>query len=502
MRNALVWASVAVWLAGAVPAAAVEHSADERNALTAAILQWRSQHVDAAAISAKLKTIVENPAFPSLTERERHVAYLLYGVALYDQHRNADAQLPLMRASELPDATQFDWGLRFENAFILDDYRDAAQALTMLASRWPAKLSEYRENAIIEVATKIQKPPGSRLTALPLLTALFANWQPREPFSSADDLWMSLLRLRLEQGDVGGAGLVAKRIRSPWFLLQMRADKRFDALVAADPGLYDVMKAFEAILGTMKADAAAAPDKLDGPNDIAHTLSDLGRPQEALAVLDDALARAGATPQPFSDYDDQINWSHDNRAHALFFLGRTDEGYAAYLQGAAYKERGKYPNVSQPINLAEEYYLHDRPEDVLKTLAALNFTDASPYGRLAIADARACAYFALGDKAKLDETLSYIRAHSDDGMQPYLNTMLTVGDLHAVAAEVIARLKDPERRMRMLQYLQNYMPEPNDTARQRAVHAAWIAARSRPDVAAEIAKVGRIESYPIVTPGY
>lgn len=82
-------------------------------------------------------------------------------------------------------------------------------------------------------------------------------------------------------------------------------------------------------------------------------------------------------------------------------------------------------------------------------------------------------------------------------MQPFLSTMLFIGNLDEAAAEVIAELRDPAERAEMLGYLQDYAPDPHPTKRSAAIHAAWIAVRNRPDVAAEIVKAGYVNTYPL-----
>src|SRR6476619_3912656 len=42
-----------------------------------------------------------------------------------------------------------------------------------------------------------------------------------------------------------------------------------------------------------------------------------GRAPEALASLDEALARSKSDPKSFSDYDDYVNWIYNDRALAL-----------------------------------------------------------------------------------------------------------------------------------------------------------------------------------------
>jgi hypothetical protein len=203
----------------------------------------------------------------------------------------------------------------------------------------------------------------------------------------------------------------------------------------------------------------------------------------------------------FSDAGDKRNWTEDIRSRALFNLGRSDEAFAALKAGAAQLEDGQI-NVSQAINLADNYNIFDRPQDALNAVSKIDFPNASDYGRMALQDARICAYFALGDTANTKKAFDYMQEHKRDGAQPYLNAMLFIGHTDEAAAEVIAELRDPERRGDVLSFLQDYAPDPHPTKRSAAIHAAWIAVRNRPDVAAEIKKVGHINKYALHLPTY
>jgi len=335
-----------------------------------------------------------------------------------------------------------------------------------------------------------------------MLAALHAmKWRPGDAFETPDALWLTLLRIRLEHHDIHGAEDVAGELRSHVSLLQMHADRRFDALVRADSGHFDVIRAYAAELADMKAEATAAPDKLEGVDTVAQLLLNLDRAPEAMTLLTAALARLGAKPDAFSDVADRLNWTLDVRSRVLFALGRSDEALAALAESAAHKEDGAI-NVSQAINLAGAYAYYDRPNDALAAVAALDFSNASPYGRMALEDVRACALFELGNTPALNQILDYMKAHAVDGAQPYLNTMLFTGDLDGAAAEVVAELNDPARRLDILYYLQDYLPDTHTSKRQQAVHTAWLAVRARPDVSAAVARVGRIEFYAILSPTY
>lgn len=468
-----------------------------RETLRAVIAEGRKENPDQKASVEALKAIIADPVFFVLSDEERHVAYLMYAAILFDQGNYDAAQLPITEATKLAQAGELDWGLRFQDAFRREDLADAAIALTVLAQHWPKKLVEYNDAAIARVARKVCETPASEEIAVAMLNAFFSiKWQPTNPYSNADGLWVPLIRIRLEHGDVAGAKAAATLLVDPSSMIQLRADKRFDPITQANPEQFDVMKTYRVVLADFQAKSSASPEVLEGLNAIAEIQLKLDQTDAAIAITSDALARIKEKPTTFTDLNDQINWTLDVRSRALFAEGRSDEGFAAMVEGASQKENSDV-NISQAINLAGQLDVYDRPKDALKAVEMVDRGMPSDYGRMALADARACAYFELADNANLNETLEYMRKHAKDGLQPYLNTMLFVGNLDDAAEDVIDNLKDPARRTGMLVFLQDYLPRNHATKREEALRNAWIAVRDRADVAAEIAKVGRIETYPL-----
>ena len=474
----------------------------ERAALKDIIAQTQQTHPDAAAIRDALKTLIADPSFWSLTDTERHAGYVLYGAVLYDLKDYLGAKDQIVQATQMADAGDFDWGLRASNSFYLRDFVDVARAVTKLAQSWPKKLADFNDDAFLTIAREAATHRDADDVTLAYVSAMHAiHWKPVDPFKNADSLWVVETRLKLERGDSDGAKAAAADLQSPATFVELRSDKRFDTVIQAAPAHFDVAKANAAMLAEVRAKVAAAPDKLEGVNTLADLLLGQDHADEALAAVSDALARLKDKPDAFSDTDDYVNWSHDVRSRALFALGRSDEALAAMAQGAAHSENGAV-NVSQSINLADSYDDFDKPNEALAAVAGLDFSNASPYGRMALEDARACALVQLGNKTALDPVLAYMKAHVADGAQPYLNAMLCAGDLDAVAAEIVAELDDPARRQAMLFRLQDFLPDRHPSPRESAKHAAWLAVRGRPDVVAAIARVGRVESYPLTDPEY
>jgi hypothetical protein len=465
------------------------------NSLLEALKLIDAEPQDNAAIAAALKPILADPSFPYLAEDERHAAYRAEGSALVIVKDFAGGLPWLQKASQMPEADEDDWDFRLQAALALDDWNDAAQSATVLAQRWPDKLGEYNDSAFWRLARGLDSKPELEGVETELLKALHAiKWKPQDEFSTADSLWFSLVRLHLQHDEVPGALVVAGDISEPNYFLDMQSDRRFDAVIESDPGHFDVMAAYEARLARERAQSAAEPDKLEGINAVAETLMTLGRDSEAMALIESALARNKADPKAFSDAADYLKWSLDIHSRLLFAAGRSDEAFQALADGAKQDEVGR-ANVSQRINLADEYVTFDRPRGALGAVENVEDAKPSAYGLMALADARARAYFELGDTTNLEKTLAWMKAHAQDGTHPYLVALLFAGRLDEAAAEVIAELRDPAARTGALRRVQTYLPDGHMPPRAEALHANWIAVRDRADVQAEIAKVGHVHSY-------
>jgi hypothetical protein len=124
----------------------------------------------------------------------------------------------------------------------------------------------------------------------------------------------------------------------------------------------------------------------------------------------------------------------------------------------------------------------------------------SPYGLMALAHARGCAYAQVRDEANLKKSIDYLKAHASNGRAPLLQTLICANDLDGAAKLIVAELRDPTSRGDALYALQDYLDDPNATANDKENRRRLLTTRSRSDVARAISSVGRIESYPALPP--
>lgn len=451
-------------------------------------------------LAPELRRIVASPQFGRLSEPKRHGALAMLGVAEEANDKSADALVAFQRASEMPSATRYDWYMRFALAAKVSDLDEETTAFTTLARRYPTALGDIRDEAIIRLAMTAINATNGPQRRFELLSALDdAGWRPASPFIPGDSLKRDYAATLIERGQPAKAAKVAGQVTAPKIIASMRADNRFADIVRADPSHYDVRAAAEAHLVAMRQASSAAPDQLQGINAVAETLRQLGRDDEALKLLDDALARA--TPKvgetsPFSDAREQVNWTMDIRSEVLFDLGRGEEA-VAQLAKAARRPEGTAPNVSQALNLAELNLRLGRPKDALGAIEDAG-SEMSPYGRMVLESNSACAAFQLGDTSAYERSLNYLKAHSRDNLRALAFAQLCANSLDDAAKTYVALLSDPERRTEVLANLQDWDEPSGATTFDKTIRQRRLEVLARPEVAKVVAKFGSIQHVPLI----
>src|ERR1043166_3815731 len=238
----------------------------------------------------KLADIVSRPGFGSLTAGEQRAAYFILGVAEYKDHDPKSALATLKMSSQMADASKYDWYYRLLAAGQLSDYDDSLTSLTVLANNWPELLSNLYDHAIFSIAIQGAKISDEREAAL--LEPLLAKWTPSDPFFNTDALAFRLAGLKLAKQDTAGAAVLARGIGDPQLVIEMRADRRFDPIVQQDPSHFDVSAWLKAGEINLRNRTMTHPQLLEGLTHLASFLLQTGRPQEALDVVDAAIARA------------------------------------------------------------------------------------------------------------------------------------------------------------------------------------------------------------------
>ena len=329
------------------------------------------------------------------------------------------------------------------------------------------------------------------------------DYTPGNPYDGAEALWLSYAGLLVEDEDTERASQVLNRIDYPYYVAIIGMDRRFREIAVEHPEQFDPRLSAERQLARDEAAMRAHPDLARGVSETAMDLRLLGRPREALELLDKALVRvrSGSPAKPaYSDLNARANWLENDRADALRDLGRFDEWVAGMVAASKLAENGA-DNVSQVINLAEALVDMDRPAEALNGLAVFAVHGegrrASPYGVMEMMATRACAFAELMRTTDLAATISYMREHESDNPAAVTDALVCADDLDAAAASLTRRLADPQLRYRALWEIADFTDQPPRAPHMRVVAERRRALRERADVARSITAVADLRTIPL-----
>lgn len=457
----------------------------------------RAKRLDSKGVRNELAPLVTTPAFGRLEPSQQSLGLYLLAWAALTQNDNATAHGAAVRSVELDPHNGQAWLVRGLAARGLKDWDDEGTSFATLGRKSPSTLATLPNDVVFGLTYELH---GQR-QAEALLALHNAHWTPKGVGVVANLTWVTLVTDLLAEGDLQHAELVAHDINGYREMIALHADRRYDAVVAADPAAYDVSAALNQELARRRTDAASFPARLDLVNRVAFALLERNQPGEALAVLQDALAKVAGEPEGKAYFDDQrqqLAWTLDYEARALLELGRVDEAIKALQRGSLPMENG-LPHVSQTLNLAGVLDDLGRPREALKTLANFDTRLVSPYGVMTWRAVLVCAYAQLKDAAKMATSLDYLKTHAKDAPYELRDGLLCAGDADGYAQWLIRGLDDPELRATVLLRLQRFLPDsPAGQFPWRDSRRAFErGVEQRADVEAAIAKYGRIASYPI-----
>ena len=440
-----------------------------------------------------LTSVIEARSFASLPSDAQYRALQTAGGVEMGFERWSLARGYMARAAAMPQATADDQLSLITIGGQLHDKATVAGALTALARRWPDRLGEIDEDYLSSTLHAADRLP--RGTELALLQALYAaNWKLKSDIEPSDS-WRDLVLLLVEQGRVAEALEVSARITDPQILVDMRADRRFDVVVAAHPERFDVEAAAARQIEVLQAKNADVPNSLRVKTLLMAALMRRHHAAAALAIADDAITEIRDTNYPeraYADYLAEYGGLLAERAFALLDLGLWDEA-VDQLKAAAREFEHDRDNVGAAIDLAEVECDLARPADASSVLAQIT-AGISPYGAMQVESVRLDVATQNGDSAQVERSLSYLRAHRSDAALTYLSALIVANQLDAAAQELRRQLAEPDTRQEALGSVQTYAPEPA-TPRDLEMRARWHSVLARHDVETAITHVGRVESY-------
>jgi tetratricopeptide (TPR) repeat protein len=447
-----------------------------------------------------LTGVIAAGEFQTLPAASQHLALRLGGVAAL-QMRDPQRSLRLLRrACDMSETDALDWYMRVWAANSVPDPSDAVTALTILAVRWPEMLPRLEPYHELDWAMRFLQHAGSDADRYTVLSALYGV-RLTEEHDGESEWWRDLALLHLARGERDAAMAALLRVTDPYVAITVEADRRFDPIryqIAAWPGVTET--AGRAIAAADKR-AQEKADELEPMERLAQLLGSSLRFEQELQVTDAAIERQEAQgAQAYSDYSRRYVWILNERADALYGLGRWDAALAQLQAASELSEEGT-PNVSQMINLADMYAELGKPAESLAALKRVRSRRASPYGDMQQQMVTVFAAVQLHNTKAADEALGFMRAHRKDAPEAFEEALLVSGHEQECAQLLIARLGDPRLRSDALLDVQQYDAgvEPPWLVEK---HRRWQSLLARRDVQAAIARVGRVSHYALSPPAY
>jgi hypothetical protein len=440
-----------------------------------------------------LREVIASPAFQSLPVDDQFQALTLAAAATTADETSLE-QSYLDRAIALPGLGFEDLQITLRMTVNSGYAAGAIKSLTRLARQWPEQMANV-EIMLIRRALFLNDhaPRAERLSVLQALYA--AHWQLQWAVEPSES-WRDLALLLVERGSVREAIDVSTHITGAYVLAAMRADRRFDAVVAAHPEQFEV----EAAAAKERKLYQALSD--ENPKSLVlkvRVLEALLHEQHYAAMLADSDAVIQAikfTNYPEKLYDDYVE-QHSRyfflRSVALQREGRREEALAQAVDAS---HEG---DINQLINLASLYWALDRPKDALSVLSTIGPARVSSYGAIQLETVRLQAAVLLGDREQIARSSTYLSEHRADAPADYSVSLLATKKWDLAAAYVVSELEDPDLRQDALLDVQEYLPTPG-TELETELEARWRSVVARKDVQAAIRKVGRVERYHLEAP--
>jgi tetratricopeptide (TPR) repeat protein len=473
--------------------AGAARSADERYRQRIVNAANLAQQGDYAQARALIDAALKDPLFDTLEPQQRAAILAIGGVAASSTGDNRIARDLLERAVQLDGDDREYWTLLATAEQILGNRDRASNYFAQVLRRWPDRAAQLDELVIKDLVHRSDKASEARLA---LMRALFdAGWDRN--LRGASGTWRELALAMLARHETDAARSVVKRVEDPMVVLDLRSDRRFDAISDAVASMPTVEAAAAADVDRFRARTKQHPERVDLAVDLGSALLIAGRNEEALVQTDAALAAvATADPASLEAADERI-WLMDNRAIALRRLGRFDDAVAQMEAARQVDEMGS-TNVSQTLNLGMFYCHLGRPKDAERAIGTLG--PVSPYGQMVQVSVQHCIATQESDTAGAQRAVEYAYDHRDDAPAVLLDILLRENDVEHAAVELIRQLGSTDSRDDALDFVQHFR-EPAPLPAMERSHAAREAVLQRQDVRNAVDAVGRMGRFDVYAYG-
>jgi hypothetical protein len=431
--------------------------------------------------------LLASPVLPQLDEKERLAAYRAATKIALELDRLPKAYEMSLRSTASPDAAALDWLQRVAAGILTGRSDDAIVSLRTLVQTWPHEASIVGDNVLLSALY----PAGSDATARSQLHADLIDLSTRSArFRKRSELW-SQLAWRSMNPSIDEAGPDLPAWARPYMFAAMRADRRYDSIVAADPLYFDSEAVTLKQLDQLREEDQARSNYLEPSVEMMHMMPVVQMNEAAVRLADDILEVR--SKWHFSDRADYRPMIADYKARALWQQARWTEAVnvldvsrfnrpvtaAEYVRlGWAFAMLGEPTQASLVLQPSLPSFACESPE--LETLL------------LAIAAQRR-------REDQVSQYLEHLSTYEGTAFWYHQWGLVAANRLDEAAARLISNLRDPDRRLYALMQLQSYA-QPEAATWEDILLARWRGLLDRPDVKQAIAEVGRIDRYAIAMP--
>ena len=459
---------------------------------------------DCAHNLPKLVELTSRADFAQTFDDRQQAFFLIHLTICMAESGQLEAALEYAnRAAKVDPGSHDAQAFRAMFGFRVGKPADSVEAIEIISRTRPGDIRRINVEVVHSLLDAAEDFDGTGDLQLRIYDSLKqVAWAPPPPVSD-DDMRVEHARLLVEHDRIEDARQRLATVADPEYVLAIRSDRTFDVLRkdAAFEAQLDFAASVPQSLARARTTMEQNPRMVAAVWQYLRLLEDALRFDEIVALSQTMLDRYESDPAAFDDAEGNLGWVLNYRIHALYSLGRFDDGqeaikHAMQLQGAALPDEG---NV---INYAFALVWEGRPQEALEQLPKTGATSSN--SRAWVESVRSCAGMQLGETATSTISLDYLRAHETDSVSA-LSTALLCGDhLDEAAALMIRRLANRNQRRVALQVLQiRPLTRFDELPFRKAVQDRMQALRERKDVRAAVRSVGRIEAVPVaVTLGF
>lgn len=469
-----------------------EHETPDIDPVLAALLERESE--DFPEFREELIVMAER-ADLSADQRGRAYAALAsgYWLGLDD---NVKALEAANKSAELLDDKFRGWWYLVRLAQSAEESEIAAEALIHLMLEVPDRLADIEMSWFWRVIRGLRKADAYDEQLALLRVAYELGYNKGKGGGGADYIYLSLLELLLESGDVEEAAVVAGEISTaaPW--ISIAVDRQYEPLWNSE---FLDMESILADLADKNVGVAmdwamVDPESLSTMRALIEALHHSGQ----LAAAENLVTTAGSNLELYNGSREDWYWFMNEAAYLFEDLNQFERANRIMQSLANIKPEDDGDIVNQIINFGAMLVRQGDPERALEILSIVDGNEyVSDYGQGWIDASAACAYVIMADEAAASTAAANLVEHADQNYAAAMETLLCLNRIEEAAELAITRLRDKKTRTGMLEAFANYRQSANEPPYEKELFDRLRSVRDRPEVLAEISKHGRIVDFPL-----